>query len=269
MMTVGNVVPITLIAQLIGFRSADLGSLLRAAFDSTALVGGRLSLDELSALVVKSSETHVWISEQLAAYGDDSDTEILGTVARGIEGGAMSESDGVILLQTLLGAGGESTTSLLGNAVRILAEQPELQQQLRNDPDLVPIFIEEVLRLESPFRFLLRHVPHDTALGGVNVPAGSTVLLFWGAANRDADQYGEPDEVRLNRPAPRHHLAFGRGIHHCVGAPLARLEGRVVLTTLLERTASFRLDGNRSPSWFDSLQVRRHEYLPVELVPND
>ena len=217
--TVGNVVPITLITELIGFRDGDLGSLLRAAFDSTALVGGRLTLDELNVLMAKSAETYTWITEQLAAYGGEADGEILGTIARGIEVGALSEEDGVIILQNLLGAGGESTTSLLGNSVRLLAEQPELQRQLRHGPELVPTFIEEALRLESPFRFLMRHTPHDTSLGGVEIPAGTTVLLFWGAANRDAEQFDEPDEVRLDRPAPRHHLAFGRGIHHCVGAP--------------------------------------------------
>jgi cytochrome P450 len=205
----------------------------------------------------------------LATYGSESDDEILGTIAHGIEAGALSEEDGVVILQNLLSAGGESTTSLLGNSVRLLAEHPELQQQLRLEPELLPNFIEEALRLESPFRFLMRHTPHDTSLGGVEIPAASTVLLFWGAANRDAQQFDGPDEVRLSRPAPRHHLAFGRGIHHCVGAPLARLEARVVLSKLLERTGTFRLDGDQTPRWFDSLQVRRHEYLPIEFDTRD
>jgi cytochrome P450 len=265
MAAIGNVVPITMITQLIGFCDGDLGSLLRAAFDSTALVGGRLTLEELETLLVRSAETYAWITEQLAAYGADSDDEILGTLARGVGAGDLTEGDSVIILQNLLSAGGESTTSLLGNSVRLLAERPELQDQLRDDPGLIPVFIEEALRLESPFRFLMRHSPRDTTLGGIDIPAGMTVLLFWGAANRDAEQFESPDEVRLNRAAPRHHLAFGRGIHHCVGAPLARLEARVVLTALLERTGSFRLDADRTPRWFDSLQVRRHEYLPIAL----
>jgi cytochrome P450 len=269
MSTVGNVVPITLITQLIGFRDGDLGSLLRAAFDSTALVGGRLTLDELNALMLKSAETYTWITDQLSSYVGKSEGEILWTIAHGIEDGALSEEDGVIILQNLLSAGGESTTSLLGNSVRLLAEHPDLQHQLRAEPELVPTFIEEALRLESPFRFLFRYTPLDTSLGGVDIPAGTTVLLFWGAANRDAEQFDEPDEVRLDRPAPRHHLAFGRGIHHCVGAPLARLEARVVLTKLLERAGTFRLCGDQLPRWFDSLQVRRHEYLPIAFHADD
>jgi cytochrome P450 len=263
MSAVANVVPISLITELIGFRNGDVDSLLRAAFDSTALVGGRVTLDELNGLLLRSADTNAWITEQLAAHGGEQSDDLLGTIAHGVEEGSLTAADGVIILQNLLSAGGESTTSLLGNSVRLLAQHPELQDQVRADPDLVPPFIEEALRLESPFRFLMRHAPHDTTLGGVEIPAGSTVLLFWGAANRDATEYEAPDDVRLDRPAPRHHLAFGRGIHHCVGAPLARLEARVVLTELLARTRTVGLDERRSPRWFDSLQVRRHEHLPI------
>lgn len=263
MATVGNTVPIAMITQLIGFRDCELGTLLQVAFDSTAQVGARITLDELNVLLAKSAKTYGWITDQLAAYGTDADDEILGTIARGVRDGVLGQNDAIIILQTLLSAGGESTTSLLGNSVRILAEQPDLQQRLREDPELLEAFIEEALRLESPFRFLPRHTPHDTNLGGVDIPEGTTVLLLWGAANRDATTFDAPEEVRLDRPRPRHHLAFGRGIHQCVGAPLARLEARVVLTALLARTTGFGLDPDQSPKWFDSLQVRRHERLPL------
>jgi cytochrome P450 len=162
-----------------------------------------------------------------------------------------------------LSAGGESTTSLLGNAVHILAVMPELQRRLRDEPALVTPFVEEVLRLESPFRYHLRHVPRATELFGVDIPGDSTMLLFWGAANRDPAEYERPDEVVLDRRAPRHHLAFGRGIHLCVGAPLARLEAQVVLTQLLERTAHFALDPEAVPVRVNSLMVRRFSSLPL------
>jgi cytochrome P450 len=265
MATVGNVVPISMITQLIGFRDHDLDALLRAAFDSTAQVGARVTLDELNALLLKSAETYGWIAEQLSTYGSAADDEILATISHAVRDGAMTDNDGIIILQTLLSAGGESTTSLLGNSVRILAERPDLQQQLRNDPDRIVVFIEEALRVESPFRFLPRHTPRATRLGEVDIPGGTTVLLLWGAANRDAAEFACPDDVRLDRPVPRQHLAFGRGIHHCVGAPLARIEARVVLTALLARTTSFRLDPDDGPEWVDSLQVRRHARLPIIL----
>jgi cytochrome P450 len=263
MATVGNRVPISMITQLIGFRDYELGTLLQVAFDSTAQVGARITLDELNVLLVKSAKTYGWITDQLATYGGAADDEILGTISRGVRDGVLEQHDAIIILQTLLSAGGESTTSLLGNSVRILAERPDLQERLRQQPELVTPFVEEALRLESPFRFLPRHTPHPTRLGDVDIPEGTTVLLMWGAANRDAAEFDAPDEVRLDRPTPRHHLAFGRGIHHCVGAPLARLEARVVLTALLAHTTEFALDPNHAPQWYDSLQVRRHQRLPL------
>jgi cytochrome P450 len=149
--------------------------------------------------------------------------------------------------------------------VRLMAENQDLQQQLRQQPELVPRLAEEALRLESPFRNLMRSVHKDTTLGGVDIPAGATILLMWGAANRDPAAFEHPDELVLDRP--RNHVAFGRGIHTCVGAPLARLEARVVLTVLLERTSNITLDPDSAPVWVDSLQVRRHERLPVQLTP--
>ncbi|MDQ1431106.1 MAG: hypothetical protein QOF40_1708 [Actinomycetota bacterium] len=267
MATVGNVVPITLISQLIGFQGSDLAQLLQTAFDSTMMVGASVSLDELDALMIRSAETGAWIADQLSAAAEEPADDLLGTVARGIASGALQPQTGATTLQILLSAGGESTTSLLGNAVRILAERPVLQDEIRRDLERVPAFVEEVLRLESPFRHLTRSVPADTTLGGVDIPADSTVMLFWGAANRDPDEYDAAGELVLDRQAPRHHLAFGRGIHHCVGAPLARLEGRIVLTMLLALTSSITLDPERPPRWVRSLQARRHELLPVQLEP--
>jgi cytochrome P450 len=174
--------------------------------------------------------------------------------------------EAAIMLHTLLSAGGESTTSLLGSAVRILADRPALQDRLRGDLTLVPAFVEEALRLESPFRYLMRWVPRETSLGGVAIPAGATLLLFWGAANRDAAEHDHPDEVDLERRVLRQHVAFGRGIHHCVGAPLARLEAKVVLSVLLERTTRIALDLADPPRWVPSLLIRRYERLPVQLV---
>lgn len=267
MAEVGNVVPIEVISRLIGFREADPERLLRVAFDSTAMLGSTLSLGRLEELIGAIDDIESWIADQIVIAAAEPGDDILGSIARGVDDGALGIQEGTIILHTLLSAGGESTTSLLGNAVRLLAEQPQLQERLRLAPDLISAFVEEALRLESPFRYLLRSVPHDTSLGGVDIPAGTTVLLFWGAANRDATEYDDPDRVDLDRRALRHHVAFGRGIHHCVGAPLARLEARIILTVLLEHTSSITLDPERPPRWVDSLLVRRHEQLPVRLTP--
>jgi cytochrome P450 len=265
MAVVGNLVPITVIGRLIGFRNSDPSSLLQAAFDSTALVGATLTQQQLFECIGRSVEIQAWITDQLAQVAAEPAEDILTSIKRGVASGVLSTPEGAAILHILLAAGGESTTSLLGNAVRIVAENTNLQQQLRQQPDRIPAFLEEVLRLESPFRSMLRSVPKDTTLGGVDIQAGATVLMFWSAGNRDPAAFENPDEMILDRPM--RHMTFGRGIHFCVGAPLARLEGRVVLTALLERTSSITLDPDQPPEWVQSLQVRRYKHLPLKLVP--
>ncbi len=267
MADVGNLVPITMINRLIGFRDSDLDELLMAAFDSTSLLGSTLTLGELTSLIDRSGDVQTFIADQLVLALDDPHDDLLGAVAAGVQEEVFDQPAATIMLQTLLSAGGESTTSLLGNSVRILAEDDRLQQHLRDHPELIEGFVEEALRLESPFRFHMRSVPDDTELGGVAIPAGSTLLLLWGAANRDEAEFDRPDQIDLDRPIARHHLGFGRGIHHCVGAPLARLEAHSVLRVLLARTSRLELDPDCPPIWVESLMVRRHEKLHLRLEP--
>jgi cytochrome P450 len=262
MAKVGNVVPITVVRKMVGFngKGSDIDKLLQAAFDSTAVVGGTLTLVQLALCLLRTFFTYRWVAGQLRTTSTDSEN-LLGSIKRSVESGALREAEGRAILHTLLAAGGESTSSLLGNAVRITAEDQALQQTLRAQPDLIPNFIEEVLRLESPFRCHLRSVPRDTTLGGVSIPAGATVLMFWGAGNRDPEAFAKPDELDLTRQ--RSHMTFGKGIHMCIGAPLARLEGLIVLQRLLARTNRIALDSSRPSRYVPSLQVRRYEHLHI------
>ena len=265
MNAIGNVVPITMISRLIGFRDGYLDELWRSAVHMTRLVGSTLTLDELVDAASRGDVVQAWIADQLAVAVDEPREDLLGAVARSVVDGILTASEAAGILTILLSVGGESTTSLLGNAMRMLAEDPPLQEHLRQNLDLVPVFVEEALRLESPFRYMMRTVPAETSLGGVEIPAGATVLLLWAAGNRDEQEFERPDEVDLSRRVPRRHVAFGRGIHHCVGAPLARIEARNVLSVLLDRTSSISLDPDSPPHWVDSLLVRRHQELPVRL----
>ncbi len=267
MAEIGNLVPITMIGRLIGFADSDPGMLLQAAFDSTAMLSATRSLSRLKELVARIGDIELWIGNQLTAAADQERDDILGAVARGVDRDVFTAHEACVVLHTLLSAGGESTTSLLGNAVRLLCEDVLLQHRLRNDLSLVPAFIEEALRLESPFRFLMRHVPEVTTLGGIVIPPEATVLLLWGAANRDPDQFERPDHVMLDRQKLRRHLAFGKGIHYCVGAALARIEARIVLSAMLERTSEFLLDADHAPMRVESLMIRRHASLPIKLIP--
>lgn len=263
--------PMTVLTEVLGLRTEgiSLDDLLAWAFDGTELLAGTNSLVRMAELSARAADAGAFLADQLAGAVPDPDTGVLGAVAVGVRDGLLTPDEGVGTLVILLGAGGESTTSLIGNAVRMLAEQPDLQDLLRTDPSLVPAFVEEVLRLQSPFQGHYRAVRRPTELGGVHLDAGDALFLLWAAANRDNTHLDAPDELRLDRPNPRDHLGFGRGIHHCVGAPLARMEARLALEELLPRTHRFTLDPARPPAYVNSMFVRRHAHLDlvVEAAP--
>ncbi len=180
---------------------------------------------------------------------------------------ALSTDEVVAILLQLVIAGNESTASLIGSAARLLLEHPQLEARLRRDPSLIPSFIEEALRLESPFQAHFRLVQNDTKLADVMLPAGSQLMLLWGSGNRDERVFSRPDEVDLERESLRAHLGFGMGIHHCIGAALARLEARVALETLLVSTKTIRLDPAHPIRHRPSVHMRQLESLPLELEP--
>ncbi|BCI88366.1 hypothetical protein NIIDMKKI_35720 [Mycobacterium kansasii] len=150
---------------------------------------------------------------------------------------------------------------MLGSATWILATRPDIQRQVRDDPDLLGAFLEETLRYEAPFRGHYRHVRHDTSLAGVDLPADSHLLLLWGAANRDPAQFEIPGEFRLDRGRGKSHISFGKGAHFCVGAALARLEAQIVVRQLLERTSV--IEAADVGQWLPSILVRRLERLEL------
>ena len=174
--------------------------------------------------------------------------------------GTVPEVRDVALLAANLFTGGQETTvRLLSFALRILAERPDLQERLRADRDLIPGFIEETLRYESPLRSQFRMAKVRAEVAGVDIPAGSTLLLLPGAANRDPRRFPDPHTFDLERENAIYHLAFGHGIHHCAGAHLARAEGRVTIDRLLDLTSSFTVDeeAHGPPG------ARRWAYLPT------
>jgi cytochrome P450 family 150 subfamily A5 len=174
--------------------------------------------------------------------------------------GSTPEVNDVALLAANLFAGGQETTvRLLSFAIRVIAERPDIQDRLRRERELIPNFIEETLRFESPLRAQFRMARVGVQVGGIDIPAGSTVLLLPGAANRDPRTFPNPAEFDLARANARYHIAFGHGIHHCAGAHLARAEGRVTVNRLLDRTAEITIsEKEHGPSG-----ERRYEYLPT------
>jgi cytochrome P450 len=262
--------PIRVVAErVIGFRDPDVDQVQRWVFDGSRLVGGLLTIDQMAILSDKVSGMASWTRAQLdGAVASSMDDDVLGAAAAGVRSGRLTRDEAAFTLMVLVGAGAETTTSLLGNAIGLLAERPGLQDELRAQPAKVATFIEEVLRYESPFRYHPRTATRAVELGGVEIPERALVMLLWSAANRDEAVFEYPDAIMLDRQNGHLHFGFGRGIHHCVGAPLARLEARVVLTKLLERTKGFALDPDRTQCWADSVWIRRHEHLPVVLEPS-
>jgi cytochrome P450 len=164
--------------------------------------------------------------------------------------GTTPDVSSVVLTSTFLFAAGQETSArLLATALKQLAEHPELQDTLRADSSLIPNFLEEVLRIESPVKADFRLTRRTTSIGGVEVTAGTPVMLLNGAANRDPRQFECPAEFQGNRSNARTHIAFGRGVHSCPGGPLARAEGRVSIERILDRTRNIRLsDEHHGPA---------------------
>ncbi|GAB2664461.1 cytochrome P450 [Prescottella soli] len=257
--------PLALVASLIGLPQEDVPQLLAWAYDSTELIGGIVTGDRLASLVTSAAELAGYLHTKFTAAKRDPQTDLLGVLAHACNEGALTDDVAVLVLVQLVGAGGESTAGLIASGARILASRPELQDRLRRDPTLIDPFLDEALRLESPFRGHHRHVVADTTLGGVPLPAGSHLLLLWGAANRDASAFENPDDVVLDRPNLKGHLAFGKGLHFCVGSALARTEALAALTALLTRTTSFEVEAGGA-EWVPSLLVRRHRSLPLRIT---
>ena len=264
---VAEPLPMLMVTRLLGVADEHAQVLKEQGYASVELISGFAADDDIPALQEKVLALGPAIEAFTAACASPQPdlSTVAGLCAAAVVAGDLDHLEAFGILATLLAAGGESTTSLLGSGVRILAEDRDLQDRLRADPSLVPAFVEEACRVESPFRGHYRRVVTDTTLGGVAVPAGARLVLVWPAANRAADLGG--DVIDVDRPNPRRHVGFGWGLHLCVGAPLARMEARVVLQQLLTRTKEFALDPGAEVRHHRSLMVRRPESLPLSLVP--
>jgi cytochrome P450 len=170
--------------------------------------------------------------------------------------------DVVRVAANLFSAGQETTVRLLGAALQVIAERPDLQELLRADRSRIPDFVEECLRFESPVKGDFRLSRTAATVGGVEVPAGTTVMVLNGAANRDPRHFDNPAEFQMDRRNSRDHLSFGRGVHSCPGGPLARAEARISIERLLDRTRDIRI----SAAAHGPENARRFEYVPTYIL---
>lgn len=175
----------------------------------------------------------------------------------------------------IFGAGQDTSAKLLGNSLRYIVDQPGLQDQLRHDPSLIPAMLEEVLRLEGSTKQTARLARRDTKIGNLKVPAGTKLLIALSAANRDARRWPDPQAFVLDRPKIKEHVGFGRGKHVCAGAPLARVEVRIILEKLLQYTSNIDFDeskhgprGQRKLDFEPSFIIRGLAELHLKLTPS-
>ncbi|MGA2695421.1 MAG: cytochrome P450 [Terriglobales bacterium] len=183
-----------------------------------------------------------------------------------VDGDRLSEEE-IIANSILTMVGGqETTTNLIGNGILTLLRNPVQMQQLRDDPTIIQVAVEELLRYESPSQYTGRLAPEDVQLGGKKISKRQAVLAVMGAANRDPERFPDPDRLDLNRKDNRH-VAFGWGAHFCFGAPLARIEGQIAFATILRRLPELRLEP--APiEWRENLGLRGLTALPVSFTPS-
>ena len=264
-------VPAHTICELIGLPPDDVPMIIDVVGRTGALLDGVTEVAGMPPAMHAAIDLTTYVNDKLQETLARPKSERLGLLAMFAESIEMSIVEvGEVrdMLVVLVSAGSETTASLLATAVETLARDGGLQERLRTDPTLIPDAIEEMLRSNGPFQFHYRHATADTTLGGTRIPAGSRVLLMWAAANRrapDASPIVPGPGGDTRRTAP--HYAFGRGLHFCIGAPVARLEARIALERLLAATSSIELDPAHPPTRRPSIFIRRHATLPVVLRP--
>jgi pimeloyl-[acyl-carrier protein] synthase len=254
--------PVTVICELFGVPEADWDQFRAWSRELVRLLDPLVAEDAMErawqARLALRGYLQEMIAERRAHPGGDLLTALI--VAED-EGHQLSEAELVSMCVLLLVAGHETTVNLIANGTLALLRDPAALASLRADPRLAASAVEEFLRYDSPVQFTSRHALADLEIGGCRVRAGETVLAVLGAANRDPVQFPDPDRLDLAR-TPNRHVAFGGGIHFCLGAPLARMEARIAISALLARLPGLE-PGPRPPVRRDTVTLRGLASLPV------
>jgi cytochrome P450 len=253
--------PIAVISEMLGVPEADRGRFrdwtLSVLTDTTPEVLVENSLQQTTVFLTGL------IEDKRAHPGDDLISQLVQVSDNGDQ---LSDHELLTMSILLLGAGFETTVNLIGNAVLSLLRHPGQLALLRSDPTLLPGAVEEFLRHEGPVNIATeRFTTEPVRVGGMDIPADQFVLISLLAANRDERRFADPDRLDITRP-PSAHLAFGHGVHHCLGAPLARLEGQIAIGALLRRFPGLTLAAEPEDlRWRESILIRGLHELPVRL----
>lgn len=239
--------PMRMIAEQLGVPP-EMGETFKAWSDATIeATDPRISPERH----IECTRLKIEMNQFLAARGAElqiaPDETLISAVANAsVDGRQLTKGEFCSLLVQLLVGGNETSTNALASGLYHLATKPDLQAELRAEPEKLKAFSEEVLRLESPLQGLFRRATAPVTLGGVDLPEGAILNLRWAAGNRDPEVFPNPDEIVLNRPNATQHLTFGFGIHYCIGNQLARAELRHSFGALLARSRNIRLVGGEA-----------------------
>jgi cytochrome P450 len=255
--------PVIVIAEMLGIPPQERDQFKRWSDEIAATLGGPFTPPEVLERARKSAN-------ELADYfrgvieerrREPAEDLISGLIAAEEQGQILSEDEMLATAMLLLVAGNETTTNLIGNGTLALLRNPDQLRRLRDDPSLIPAAVEELLRYDGPVQGTGRVAMEELEIDGRPVKTGQVVFCVLGSANRDPAQFENPDEMDITRQ-PNEHIAFGDGIHSCLGAPLARAEGQIAFETLLRRFPNPCLETD-NPQWGGSFILRGLKSLPI------
>jgi cytochrome P450 len=261
-----NPLPQTVIADIVGVPRSETEKFVRLADEWAAVIFEGLPADVQLTLAPGAVAFQDYIADMITQRRDNPQDDLMSALVHAQTEGEVPLTDWEIvsIVSTLLVAGHPTTTDLIGNALIVLTHYPEYLQALTNNPGLAPAIIEEILRIESPSPGLPRVTTQACTLNGVAIPKGAKLFLAYTSANRDETVFPNPEQFDPNRPNLNKHLAFGRGIHYCIGAPLGRLEGRIALEILTQRLANLRMVPNQTLDFSRNITFRGPEKLMIE-----
>jgi cytochrome P450 len=235
MAALANALPVIVIAELLGISAADHNQFKQWSNDLVSSFGQDMATGPSPAGLAAKDALRRYLSEVIVQRrANPADDLISALVAASDDAEVLSESELLAFVVLLLLAGNETTTNLIGNGLLALCRQPDEQQRLRESRELIPIAIEEMLRYDPPVHMTVRMPNSTTSVGGTEIPTGTLAFVLLAAANRDPAQFPRPERFDVARK-PNDHVSFGEGIHFCLGAPLARLEGAIAIESMLEK----------------------------------
>jgi cytochrome P450 len=254
--------PVTIIAEMLGVEPERQRDFKRWSDAIISAASGSARQNPIESGMLDSfGDLYAYLRETVRRRRDAPADDLVSVLVDPSQDGVLDELDVVQFVMLLLVAGNETTTNLIGNAAYALLEHPEQLARVASDPSLVPALIEETLRWDAPIQMLFRTASCDTEVAGTAIPKGATVVPLLGSANRDERVFEAPDRFDVGRDA-KGHLAFGLGLHFCLGSALARLEARVALEALVPLLASFETEFEDAP-FVDSFLVRGRTRLPL------